>query len=198
MCSQLYLGEAKHLETGLKETQMIGFLSLKQKNCVVNKRATMVCMTTVSMVFMVFLLVGCKKRTVPAETPSVSAAPRLESVVTNRMKDATYRKALDQNRQEQGKAAFARNQIVEKMEALVAQARAALPAGADSEAVKAELAKNPEWQALEAQNARAVAEIDKTLAEARETVRKRLVDEARDVKAVAEGRAVAADPQSAQ
>ena len=177
---------------------MIGFLSLKHRSCVINKRATVVSMTIVSMVFMGFLLNGCKKRTVPAESLSASAASRLESVVTNRMKDATYRKALDQNRQEQGKAAFARNQIVEKMEALVAQARAALPAGADSEAVKAELAKNPEWQALEAQNARAVAEIDKTLAEARETVRKRLLAEARDAKAVVEGRAVAVDPPPAQ
>ena len=177
---------------------MIGFLSLKHRSCVINKCATMVYMTVVSMVFVGFLLGGCKKRTVPAEEPSASAAPRLESVVTNRMMDAAYRKALDQNRQEQGKAAFARNQIVEKMEALVAQARAALPAGADSQAVKAELAKNPEWQALEAQNARAVTEIDKTLAEARETVRKRLLAEARDVKAVAEGRAVAVDPPPAK
>ena len=144
---------------------MIGFLSLKLRSCVMSKRVAMVCMAIVSMAFIGVLAPGCKKRAMPAEAPSAAAAaPRLESVVTNRMLDAAYRKALDRNRQEQGKAALARHQIVEKMEALVAQARAALPAGADNAAVKAELAKNPEWQALEAQNARAVAEIDKTLA----------------------------------
>ena len=47
---------------------------------------------------------------------------------------------------------------------------------------------------LEAENARALAEVETTLAEARESIRRRMEAEARDVKAVAEGRAVPVAP----
>jgi hypothetical protein len=137
----------------------------------------------------VAVLSGCKRRQAPeGETPS----PALEVVITNRMQDPVYRKALDDNRREQTRQAAERHVVVSQMEKLIAEARAALPPGADDEAVKAELEKRPEWKALEEENARRVADIEKTLAAARETVRRRIEAEARDVKAVAEGRAVPA------
>lgn len=177
---------------------MSGFLGAKLEKNVIEKFRIAVCVTGMSMVFVSLLVAGCKKRAVPESVAAGAPAPDLRSVVTNRMLDPAYRKALDQNRQEQGKKASERNRIVEKMTGLIAKTRTLLPAGADDATVKAELAKNPEWQALEAQNARMIGEIEKTLAEARETVRKRMETEVRDVKAVAEGQAVAADPQPAQ
>jgi hypothetical protein len=80
------------------------------------------------------------------------------------------------------------------MTALIERTRAALPEGASDEAVKAELDKSAEWRELEAQNARLIGEIEKTLAQARETVRQRMLAEANDLKAVAEGRAIPAQP----
>ena len=77
---------------------------------------------------------------------------------------------------------------------MVAEVRASLPAGAGDQAVKDELAKRPEWKALEIENARALAEIEKSVQGAREKIRRRMEAEARDVKAVAEGRAVPAEP----
>ncbi len=177
---------------------MSGFLSMKNGNCVANRFGSVVRLTAVSMVFFSLLLAGCKKRTVPDVSPSVSKGAGVESVVTNRMQDAAYRKALDLNRLEQGKKASERNKIVGKMEQMIAKARASLPTGADDVAVKAELAKNPEWVELETKNAHVTAEIDKTLAEARETVRQRMLAEARDVKAVSEGKAKAIDPAAAK
>ena len=177
---------------------MSGFLSIKSGICVANRFGWMVRVTILSMAFISLLMAGCKKRTAAEAAPSVSKGAGLESVITNRMQDPTYRKALDLNRLEQGKKASKRNKIVEKMEPMIAKARASLPAGADEAAVKAELAKNPEWLELEKQNARVTAEIDKTLAEARETVRQRMLAEARDVKAVAEGSAKASDPAAAK
>ncbi len=178
--------------------KMGGFLSLKRRFCVERKFRTVVRVAAVSMVFICVLLAGCKKRSAPGVVPSVSKNAGVESVVTNRMQDPTYRKALDLNRLEQGRKAAERNKIVEKMEQMIAKARATLPAGADNEAVKAELAKNPEWVELEKQNAHMLAELDKTLAEARETVRQRMLAEARDVKAVSEGKATVKDPAAAK
>lgn len=177
--------------------RMSGFLSIRHRMCVWKKFKSVVPLTAVSIVFISLLLAGCKKRSAPEVPPSVSARPA-ESAITNRMQDAAYRKALDLNRREQGKKASERNKIVEKMEQMIAKARASLPAGADDAAVKAELAKNPEWVELEKQNAHATAEIDKTLAEAREKIRQRMLAEARDVKAVSEGKATASDPAAAK
>ena len=166
------------------------FLSGKQVGCVPQKIETVFCAVSVSMLFVccVVAFSGCKRR----KAPEAAAAPALESVITNRMDDSTYRQALSDNRREQGKHATERQEIVSKMEGLIAEARAGLPEDADDEAVKAELAKRPEWNALEEENTRKIADIEKTLAAARETVRKRIEMEARDVKAVAEGRAVPA------
>lgn len=186
----------KRTENGSKEMCMNGFLSSKQGKCLKKEIVTAVYGTAVSMVFVCLLAAGCGKRTEGEATETTGSG--LERVVTNRMQDATYRKALDQNRQEQSQKAFERNEIVKKMEACISRARATLPAGADDKAVKAVLEKDPEWKVLEAKNAQAIGEIEKTLAKARETIRQRMQAEARDVKAVAEGRAVAVDPQSAK
>jgi hypothetical protein len=113
-------------------------------------------------------------------------------VITNRMEDVAYREALVSNHLAQTQMAFERHPVVSQMEKLVKEARAGLPADADDEALKAELEKRPEWKVLEEENARKLAEMEKTLVAAREMVRKRLEAEMRDTKAVAEGRAVPA------
>lgn len=175
----------------LKEMHMGWFLSGKQVGCVPQKNETVLCAVSVSMLFVccVVIFSGCKRRKAPEKE---IAAPALEVVITNRMDDTVYLEALRDNRREQGKHATERQEVVSRMAGLIAEARAGLPEDADDEAVKAELAKRPEWKSLEEENARKVADIEKTLAAARETVRKRLEMEARDVKAVAEGRAVPA------
>jgi len=152
----------------------------------------------VSMLFVCVLAVaaGCKRRAGQGEEKG--AEPALETVITNRMQDPAYVKALVENRREQTQAAAARAVVVEKMEAMIAEVRASLPPGADDEAVKKELAKRPEWKTLEAENERAMAEIKKAMQAAREKVRQRVEAEACDVKAVAEGRAVPATPQGQQ
>lgn len=129
-----------------------------------------------------FTLCGCKKRAVPE-------GDVLPVVHTNRMEDAEYVKALQANRLAQGVLTSERQDVVNKMEVLLAKARAKLPEGADDEAVKAGLAKDPVWQALAAENLRKIAAIEEKLKEARETVRERLLREQSDAKAVAEGRA---------
>jgi hypothetical protein len=134
---------------------------------------------------------GYKRHAAPkVEAP---AAPELEVVVTNRIADPVYRQAMESNRLVQVKMASARSVVVEKMEKIVAEVRSALPAGADVATVKAELEKRPEWKALEAENDRILGEMRQTLAGARETVGQRIRAEQRDMRAVAEGRAVPAD-----
>ena len=154
---------------------------------------------TVSMLFMCVLAVaaGCKRRA-DKGLGEQSAESALEAVITNRMQDPAYVKALVESRREQTQAAAARSVVVEKMEAMIAEVRASLPPGADDEAVKKELAKRPEWKTLEAENERAMAEIKKAMQAAREKVRQRVEAEACDVKAVAESRAVPATPQGQQ
>lgn len=155
----------------------------------------------VSMLFLCAAAVsGCKRRQPQSVDglEGVSGGGDGPAVVTNRMQDPVYRQALDDNRQSQVQKAAVRHAVVGRMERMIAEVRAALPAGADDEAVKAELAKRPEWKVLEEENARALAEVEATLAEARESIRRRMEAEARDVKAVAEGRAVPVAPTQRQ
>lgn len=154
-----------------------------------NKWVTVVGVTIVSMVFVGLLGTGCKRKSTVSAEPQGPAGQTLPGVVTNRMQDASYREELKQNMKEQRARAKDRNEVVDRMTVLIAEARAKLPAGADDAAVKAELAKSSEWRDLEAKNQQLVGEIDKTLARARETVRQRMLQEAQDVKAVAEGKA---------
>ena len=177
----------------LKEMHMGWFMSGKRTGCVAQKTEVVLCAVSVSMLFVCCMVVfsGCKRR----KAPETVAAPALEAVHTNRMDDPVYRQALSDNRVEQARIASERSVVVSRMEKLVVEARAGLPEGADDEAVKAELEKRPEWKVLEEENARKIAGIEKTLAAARETVRQRIETEARDVKAVAEGKAVPAQAE---
>lgn len=141
-----------------------------------------------SIVFVCLAGIGCKRKAAPV------VEPELPHVFTNRMADVTYVEALKENMGVQRQWAGERSEVVEKMTAMIERTRAALPEGASDEAVKAELDKSAEWRELEAQNARLIGEIEKTLAQARETVRQRMLAEANDLKAVAEGRAIPAQP----
>ena len=138
---------------------------------------------------MVVMTSGCRRRAQLVEP--VAAKPE---VITNRMADATYVRALKENQVWQRQKAQERNKIVAQMQVLLEKAKATLPADANNEALKAELAKDPAWRALEAENQRLVDELQQVLTRARETIHQRLLTEQRDVQAVAEGRAVAVDP----
>ena len=182
--------------TDLNEMDMVAFLSANRMISVVKKTICAESARTVSILFVCMILAaaGCKRRAAQGRDPDQSAEHRPEVVVTNRMQDAAYVEELDASRRAQTQAASARAPVVAKMEAMVAEVRASLPAGAGDQAVKDELAKRPEWKALEVENARALAEIEKSVQGAREKIRRRMEAEARDVKAVAEGRAVPAEP----
>ncbi|MEI7901466.1 MAG: hypothetical protein WCK89_14545 [bacterium] len=140
------------------------------------------------MAFVCLFLAGCKKR-----PPLDAKAPLLESVLTNRMHDAAYLGALKKNREVQTVKAGERNVIVTQMQACIERVKATLPKDADEATLKAALAKDAEWCKLEPQNARMIGEIEQVLGEARQTVRQRMLEESRAVKAVAAGQAKAAD-----
>lgn len=135
------------------------------------------------MVLLYTVLVGCEKK---------------PEVVVERSEDPVYQKELASAVTERSRAAGAREKIARQMEELVARARAALPQGSTDEQVKAELEGNPEkypgWKALSEALVKANARLDETAAKARDTVRARILKEAADQKAVAEGRATAKKP----
>lgn len=133
---------------------------------------------TVAMMLGIAALCGCEKK---------------PEVYTSRGEDPAYQDALKQTRVRQNQQAAVRARVVPQMEELVARARAALPKGATDEQVKAELEANPGkypgWKSLSAALAKANAELEKEMGNARATVRARILKEAADRKAVAEGRA---------
>lgn len=131
---------------------------------------------------------GCKKK---VEEKRLSAKP--ESVFTNRMNDVAYVESLRKNREEQGVQAKERHALLVQLKACQERVKATLPAEADEAALKAALARDSEWQRLDAQNAQMEGRIQATLLDARETIRKRMEVEAQAVKAVAAGQAVAVD-----
>lgn len=148
-------------------------------------------MAIVSTVFMTLFASGCKKKAAPE---SIGPAPKkLESVYTNRMNDAAYVDALRNNRQEQSLEAKERHEVAVRIQACQERVKASLPADADEAALKAALARDPEWQKLDAQKSQIDGRIQATLLDARETIRRRMEAEALAVKAVAEGRAEAVD-----
>lgn len=158
-------------------------------DCAHDRVGTVALWVIVSMAFVCLFSSGCKKKRVPA----VPKAP-LASVYTNRMNDAVYLGALQTNRLEQSLKAGERSVIVTQMLAYSERVKATLPKDADEAALKAALAKDEGWHKLEAQNAKAIEDIQQVLAAAREKVHQRILEENRDRKAVAEGRAKSVDP----
>lgn len=134
---------------------------------------------------------GCKRK---ASEPSVPEEPGLPVVYTNRMDDASYVGALMTNRAAQKQFAGERGRVLEKMAPFIEKARAALPADAPDNEVRAYLdnLKDPEWDALVAENKRLVGALDQTLEDARAVVRRRIQAERQALQDVEEGKAVAA------
>lgn len=118
---------------------------------------------------------------------------RKPEVYASRGKDPEYQKALKQAHAQQNAVARTRNRISAQMEELVSRARAALPEDATDEQVRTELESNPGkypgWKALSSALAKANADLERQMGTARETVRARILKEAKDRKAIAEGRA---------
>ena len=150
---------------------------------------TVIGVIVVSTVFSCLFLVGCKKRARPQkEAPVV-----LENVYTNRADDAAYLESLDQNRRVQIVKAKGIRAATDEMKAYKVRIKATLPAGSDEAALLAALAKDEAWLKLKAKCESAVAagqkEEQQTVAAARELVRQRMIKEAKDQAAVAEGKA---------
>lgn len=129
-------------------------------------------------------MAGCGK---PSQPP---APPPLDRVYTNRANDRVYLDDLKRNREVQAQKAEALRAVVSQMSNCVARVQAALPAGG---ALQEALAKDVEWVRLVAAEEQARSEARRTLDDARERIRKRMSDEAQDVKAVTEGRAAPAE-----
>ena len=99
----------------------------------------------------------------------------------DRTEDPSYRQELLDIQKSRAPLAKARNATVSEMEAVIAKARAALPAGATDEEVKAELdghpEKYPDWKGLNERIAKDNAAIEGSLKDAQERVRARILKE---------------------
>lgn len=99
----------------------------------------------------------------------------------DRTKDETYRQELKDVIANRKPLVKARNETVSEMEAVIAKARAALPAGATDDEVKAELEghpeKYPEWKSLNEKIAKDNKAIEDSLKDAQSRVRARLMKE---------------------
>lgn len=133
---------------------------------------------TVAVVVGIAAFCGCEKK---------------PEVYTVRGEDPVYRKTLHETRTRQNEQAAVRARIEPQLKELIARARAALPKDATDEQVRAELEAHPErypgWKALSGALAKANANLEQEMARARATVRARILKEAADCRAVAEGRA---------
>lgn len=122
-----------------------------------------------------------------------SGCERKPEVYQNRGNDPEYQKTLKGAHAQQTAVAKTRHRIAAQMQELVDRARAALPKDATDEQVRAELESNPGkypgWKALSSALAKANADLEKKMGDARATVRARILKEANDRRAVAEGRA---------
>ena len=138
-------------------------------------------------------LCGCEKKPDGGQkTPDAAARPE---VYTTRGQDPAYTNALHEARAKQTHIVAVQAKLRPQIAAFMARARAALPAGATDDQVRAELDAHPEkypgWTALAKAKAQADARLTDAHARTRETVRRRIVQEAADRRAVAEGRATA-------
>ncbi len=99
----------------------------------------------------------------------------------DRTKDETYRHELKDVMKARKPLVKARNETVSEMEAVIAKARAALPAGATDEEVKAELdghpEKYPDWKSLTEKIVKDNAAIEDSLKDAQSRVRARILKE---------------------
>ncbi len=130
------------------------------------------------MMLLLAAVCGCEKgvappKDSPTETNSVARLPRTQ--------DPAYAEALRGVQAKRNVIAARRHDIVEQMEALVARARAALPAGATEEQVRNELLRNPEkypgWRQLSRMLKTRNEQANKELADARRLVMARIRQE---------------------
>ena len=99
----------------------------------------------------------------------------------DRTQDPAYTQELKDVLEARKPLVKARNQTVSEMKDVIAKARAALPAGATDEEVKAELdghpEKYPEWKGLSEQILRDNAAIEGSLKDAQSRIRARIMKE---------------------
>lgn len=132
---------------------------------------------------MILMACGCGKKD----------APRMENVYTNRANDAVYMETLIKRSREQAKQSSEYFQTRRQMTQCVARVRGTLPVGTDDKALQVSLAADPEWQTLIAQEKRQREQSEQLLADAKEMIRRRMLDEERASRAVKEGKALPVD-----
>lgn len=117
---------------------------------------------------------GCEKE--PVASPQ-----KMPAAVTARTQDAEYKKSLQDVQKRRRKLAARRGHVAAQMEALVARARAALPAGATDEQVRHELQDHPEkypgWRELSLSMQDLTQKAEQELTDARTLVRTRILKE---------------------
>lgn len=95
-----------------------------------------------AMALFAVVFTGCKPEEPSPKPPVMKADP--PSVY---MKDKDFRKALEEKRAERAEVLGVREKLLAELEKRVDAMRAKLP-GADDEAVRKELEKDPEWNSL--------------------------------------------------
>ena len=140
-----------------------------------------------STVVLCVLACGCRRRVQPV-------VPEVAQVVTNRMQDAAYVRALRENSTRQMSGARARELVAARQKVCAERVKASLAEGADDEVLKAALQKDAEWVALEAEAKQAADALLKAQEDAKRLIRARMEEEAQAVKDVRSGKARAAAP----
>jgi len=130
-----------------------------------------------SVALLLAVLCGCG-RDESAAAPSSPAPEPPKKAVVPRMQDPEYRKSLDGVQEKRKGIATRRRKVVERMEELIARARAALPADVTEEQVLHELQDNPQkypgWRELSLKLRDVNAQAEKELADARRLVMARV------------------------
>ena len=130
-----------------------------------------ICVPVSLCIISMFVLSGCgcnkKKKAAAAE----NKAP------VSRLNDKEYVAALEAHRADQKVVARERNQLMDKMESVSVRVKSTLKPDVSEEEFKAALEKDEEWQELLKKQEQVNQDVKDVLAEARETVRKRLMKE---------------------
>ena len=123
---------------------------------------------------------GCGRKKRAQSGPS---NPASSTNAVSRVNDKSYVGSLEKHRGDQKVVARERNELVRKMNVCAERVKAGAAVDVSEEDFKAALEKDAEWQSLKERQAVLDQDVQDVLREARETVRKRLIKEERDVKA---------------
>jgi hypothetical protein len=142
---------------------------------------------SVSAVCVIFLAIsfsgcGCGKKKKASSDNSVEATEPV-----SRMEDKGYREVLNKHQDDQKVVARERNELAARMSACAERVKAGLPADITQEDYKAALEKDEEWQSLLKAQSASDQDVRDVLHESQQSIRERMLKEARDAKAATGG-----------